>query len=150
MRSVDVTMVGPASSPEEYEDRWVLGYRDMLVSNVIVGERLTLMLNSRACLVLAGPAWLSCGSIRNDSSPRIQLIAPRWDAAEVLQLQGDKVLSAVAFKTGALRVVFSGGMHLNCKAHESSRAWETIGPGEWKFAALPATAEYPRLEVVRE
>lgn len=54
-----------------------------------------------------------------------------------LALFGAKVLSAVAFKTGSLRLVFGNGPHLTCRAGPSFETWQVTGPGGWRFASTP-------------
>ncbi|MEU7606230.1 DUF6188 family protein [Streptomyces sp. NPDC041003] len=59
------------------------------------------------------------------------------DVAAALPLFGAKVLSAVAFKYGGLRVVFDSGTHLNCAPDDSFEAWQITGPRGWRFVSLP-------------
>ena len=84
---------------QELEDRWWLGWRGLRIDRVErAGEGTAIFLGDRSQLVL--------------------------DRPESSRLVGDRVLSAVAFKSGALRVVLSSGRHLSA---EPSQAWKAIG-----------------------
>jgi hypothetical protein len=122
--------------PVEYEDRWLLGYRDLSVTEICITQRLSLVLDTAATIVLAAPVWLSEGSIRNSDSPRTELVAARQDVAGILRLYGGRILSSVAFKSGSLRLVFDSGLHLNCQSDASVDAWLAIGPGQWRVTSL--------------
>jgi hypothetical protein len=52
---------------------------------------------------------------------------PERVSSLVLALLHTEVLSAVAFKSGALRIVFSNPMHLNVRPDQKYEAW-TDGP----------------------
>jgi Family of unknown function (DUF6188) len=58
----------------------------------------------------------------------------RQDVAAALVLFGATALSSVAFKTGALRLVFSNGWHLIVKPDPRDEAWCATGPGDLRFA----------------
>jgi hypothetical protein len=57
--------------------------------------------------------------------------------ATALGLFGAKVLSAVAFKTGSLRLVFGNGFHLNSRADPDFEAWEVLGPEGRRIIPMP-------------
>ncbi|MER5916078.1 DUF6188 family protein [Streptomyces sp. NPDC001982] len=46
-------------------------------------------------------------------------------------------MSAVAFKSGTLRLVFDSGMHLTCSADTSFEPWRIAGPRGRRFVSLP-------------
>ncbi|WP_406300521.1 DUF6188 family protein [Embleya sp. NBC_00888] len=71
------------------------------------------------------------------TNPGLRLTPESQDVAAALPLFGAKVLSAVAFKSAALRMVFDSGTHLNCPSDASSEAWRITGPGGWRFVSLP-------------
>jgi hypothetical protein len=58
------------------------------------------------------------------------------DVAAVLPVFGAKVLSAVAFKSGTLRLMFDNGMQLRCAADPPVEAWQITGP-RWRCVSLP-------------
>ncbi|MEU9086239.1 DUF6188 family protein [Streptomyces sp. NPDC048357] len=121
--------------PSEHEDRWVLNLRGMGVARICIDFQLTLTLDTGWEVVLEAPAQLSDGSLL--TNPGLPLTPESQDVAAALPLFGTKVLSAVAFKSGALRIVFDSGMHLNCSADPSLEAWQISGPQGWRFVSLP-------------
>ncbi len=121
--------------PVEHGDRWVLSLRGLSVVKISIDFRLTLDLEEEWEIVLEAPAQLSTGSLR--ANPGLPLTPEAQDVAAALPLFGAKVLSAVAFKSGGLRMVFNSGVHLNCSADASFEAWQITGPGGWRFVSLP-------------
>lgn len=120
----------------EHEDRWILGLRGLAVTKISVDYQLSLLLGSVSWVVLEGPCGLSQGSAGKDH-PQEMLDPGRQDIAAALALFGAKVMSAVAFKTGSLLLVFDNGLHLNCRSDPSFEAWQMTGPGGWRFVSLP-------------
>ncbi|WP_369691375.1 DUF6188 family protein [Streptomyces sp. DI166] len=53
----------------------------------------------------------------------------------ISELTGATILSAVAFKSGSLRLVFDNGLHLTCCADTTS--CQVTGPSGWRFVAGP-------------
>ncbi|WP_331772765.1 DUF6188 family protein [Embleya sp. NBC_00888] len=127
--------MNPEAEPVEHEDRWVLGLRGLSVVGIRIDLRPTLVLDAGWEVVPAAPTRLSTGSLRTD--PGLPLTPESQDVAAALPLFGAKVLSAVAFKSGALRMVFDSGTHLTCPSHASFAAWQITGPGGWRFVSLP-------------
>ncbi|WP_328725629.1 DUF6188 family protein [Streptomyces sp. NBC_00259] len=121
--------------PFEHEDRWVLNLRGLSVARVCIDFRLTLALDAGWEVVLEAPARLSAGSLH--TSPGLPLTPGCQDVAAALPLFGAKVLSAVAFKSGVLRMVFDSGTHVTCSADTSFEAWQITGPRGWRFVSLP-------------
>lgn len=120
----------------EHEDRWILGLRGLTVTKISVDYQLSFLLESDAWVVLEGPCRLAQGSAAGDV-PQEMLDPQRQDVAAALALFGAKVMSAVAFKTGSLRLVFDNGLHLNCRADPSFEAWQVTGPGGWRLVSMP-------------
>jgi Family of unknown function (DUF6188) len=129
--------VSAPAVPIEHGDRWILNLRDLRVTRISIDFRLTLTLDVGWEVVLEGPALLSDGSVHTDPDPGMRLTPRAQDVAAALQLFGAGILSAVAFKTGSLRVVFDTGAHLNCPVDPSYEAWQIIGPRGWRFTSLP-------------
>ncbi|MFZ3498629.1 DUF6188 family protein [Streptomyces sp. 5.8] len=121
--------------PVEDDDRWILNLRGLPVTKIVVDFRLTLVLDSAWEVTLEGPVSLSHGSIR--TNPPSVLDPQTQDVAAALALFGADIRSAVAFKSGALRLVFGTGTHLNCPADPSYEAWHIAGPDGWRFVSLP-------------
>jgi hypothetical protein len=125
------------SWPVEHEDRWLLKYRDLVVTKISIDYRLSLQLGPDAEVVIETPAWVSKGSIANPASPRTWIVPEAQDVTAALPLFGAKVVSAVAFKSGGLRLVFDSGLHVNCRPDPAFEAWQATGPGQWRFISLP-------------
>ncbi|GHH28684.1 hypothetical protein GCM10018780_85620 [Streptomyces lanatus] len=123
------------ASPVEHEDRWTLNLRGMSVTKISVDFRLVLALDSDWEVALEAPANLSHGTAH--ANPSVLLNPESQDVAAALTLFGAKVLSAVAFKSGTLRLVFDTGHHLTCSSDPSFEAWQVTGPAGWRFASLP-------------
>lgn len=121
--------------PVEHEDRWILNLHGLPVTRIVVDFRLTLVLGFAWEITLETPVSLSHGSVRTD--PPLALRPETQDVAAALTLFGAVIRSAVAFKSGALRLVFDTGLHLDCLADPSFEAWQVAGPEEWRFVSLP-------------
>ncbi|MFE3108887.1 DUF6188 family protein [Kitasatospora indigofera] len=119
----------------EHEDRWIMNLRGLAVTEISVGHQLSLRLGSDARVVLGCPFELTQGV--GDDRQHVFLDPGRQDVAAALGLFEAKVLSAVAFKAGSLRLVFDNGCHLNSRADPSFEAWEVLGPGGWRVISMP-------------
>lgn len=120
----------------EREDRWIMGLRGLEVTRISVDYQLSLLLGSDAWVVLEGRCRLSQGPAAGDG-PQEMLDPGQQDVAAALALFGARVVSAVAFKAGSLRMVFDNGLHLGCEADPSFEAWQVTGPGDWRCVSLP-------------
>lgn len=100
-------------------------------------HRLLILLGSDIELVLRAPVRLSTGPMRAPDAVVVELFPAQQDVARVLQLYGAKVVSAVAFKSGALRIVFDNAMHLYCPPDPVCEAWHCGRVGQWACASLP-------------
>lgn len=127
--------VSTEASPVEHEDRWILNLRGMKVTKISVDSRLMLALDADWEIALETPVNLSHGTVHANAS--VLLNPESQDVAAALALFGAKVLSAVAFKSGTLRVTFDTGHHLNCSSDPSFEAWQVTGPAGWHFVSLP-------------
>ncbi|MFJ4845644.1 MULTISPECIES: DUF6188 family protein [unclassified Streptomyces] len=127
--------VSTEESPVEHQDRWILNLRGMSVTKISVDVRLVLALDSGWEVAMEAPVKLSHGTAH--ANPSVLLNPESQDVAASLALFGAKVLSAVAFKTGTLRLVFDTGHHLTCSSDPSFEAWQVTGPSGWCFASLP-------------
>ncbi|MET7983481.1 DUF6188 family protein [Streptomyces sp. NPDC005281] len=122
-------------SPVEHEDRWILNLRGLSVTRISVDFRLVLTLGSHWEVALEAPVDLSHGTAH--ANPSVLLNPESQDVAAALALFGAKVLSAIAFKSGTLRLVLDTGHHLTCSSDPSFEAWQVTGPGGWRFVSLP-------------
>ncbi|WP_371600927.1 DUF6188 family protein [Streptomyces sp. NBC_00564] len=123
------------AEPVEHDDRWILNLRGRGVAGITVDYRLTLALDEGWEVVLETPARLSSGPAH--TNPGVLLVPETQDVAAALPLFGTKVVSAVAFKSGTLRMVFEDGTHLTCPTDAAFEAWQITGPGGWRFVSLP-------------
>ncbi|MFC9332065.1 DUF6188 family protein [Kitasatospora sp. NPDC057015] len=121
------------TNPVEHPDRWILNLRGRRVAKVALDPHLELSLGSGWDVVLESRAVLSHGSAL--TNPSIPLTPTSRNIAA--QLLGTSVLSAIAFKSGALRMVFDAGLHLNCSDGPAGAAWEITGPQGWCFTSMP-------------
>lgn len=85
--------------------------------------------------MLEVPARLS--SAPAHTNPDVLLVPETQDVAAALPLFGMKVVSAVACKSGTLRMVFEDGTHLTCPTDVAFEAWQITGPEGWRFVSLP-------------
>ncbi|MFJ8743244.1 DUF6188 family protein [Embleya sp. NPDC127516] len=121
------------TNPVEYPDRWILNLRGRRVAKVALEPHPAVSLDSEWEVVLKCPALLSHGSAL--TNPGLPLTPTSRSIAS--QLLATSVLSAVAFKSGALRMVFDAGLHLKCPAGSAEAAWEITGPQGWCFTSMP-------------
>ncbi|THA30664.1 DUF6188 family protein [Streptomyces sp. A1547] len=112
-------MRGTEAGPDEHEDRWILNLRGRGVAGIAVDHRLTPALGEEWKVALEVPARLSSGPAH--TSPGVLLVPETQDVAPVLPLFGTKVVSAVAFKSGTLRMVFGDGTHLRVRLMRISK-----------------------------
>lgn len=116
---------------EELEDRWILELRGSSVVSVSEDsghQGLVLVLDCGARLAVKGPACLTYGPA---SAPgAVPLSGEEWQT-----LVGATVVSAIAFKSGALRTVFSTGHHLNARGESPGLAVRVQKPDvfDWSY-----------------
>ncbi|MGX1128085.1 hypothetical protein RKD49_000275 [Streptomyces glaucescens] len=127
--------MSPEQSPVEREDRWILNLRGMSVIKISVDFRLVLVLDSDWEAAFEAPVSLSHGTVH--AEPSVLLKPESQDVAAALVLFRANVRSAVAFKSGTLRLVFDTGHQLICSSDPSFEAWQVTGPAGWRFASLP-------------
>jgi hypothetical protein len=121
----------------ELEDRWLLPYRGMRVIQIRVSYQFTLVLDSGAQVDVETEAVLTKGQLYAPDVVTPHIVPERQEVASALSLFGATVLSSVAFKSGALRLVFDTGMHLNVTPHPEYEAWGAHGPGSLVLICQP-------------
>ncbi|MFI7368413.1 DUF6188 family protein [Streptomyces sp. NPDC050149] len=113
-------------------DRWVLrGLRStpvLAVTGAPDGSRLDLTLGAGTRLVVVGPVRITHG-------PATAPEPVDLPAGETDTLIGATVLSAVAFRSGSLRLVFSTGHHLNVRGADPGVRAELCRPGEFTWVS---------------
>ncbi|MFE0511067.1 DUF6188 family protein [Streptomyces sp. NPDC058964] len=121
--------------PVEHVDRWNLSLQGMPVTRISTEIRLVLSLHSDWEIAVEAPVRLSHGPVH--VGPSVLLNPETESIAPALELLGARVLSAVAFKSGTLRLVFDTGHHLTCSPDPSFEAWQVMGPAGWRIVSLP-------------
>ena len=114
-----------ANEATELSDRWILPLRGSRVTQIGWGDSVRFQLEppgevtvGPGALFTEGPAMTTGG----DAKTLGQL-----GHDEVEKSRGAQILSAVAFKNGALRVVLDNGWHLNVRAEPFVPASVTAG-----------------------
>ena len=111
----------------EGEDRWWLGWRGLRVRQVEAsGQGSIVHIGERSELTLPAQGFTLRSASHADD-------APTEADAVTADLAGDTVLSCVAFKTGALRVVFQSGLRLDIQG----QAWSAVGESGRSWVSLP-------------
>lgn len=112
-----------------------MNLRGLTVVEIGISYQLSLHLDTEARVVLGCPFKLT--QVVDDGRQDVILDPGRQDVTAAIGLFGAKVLSAVASKTGSMRLVFDNGWHLNSRADPSFEAWEVQGPGGWRIISMP-------------
>jgi hypothetical protein len=120
----------------ELSDRWLLPYRGLNVSQITVDYALTFLLEGQASIVIEGDATLADRPGRAPGAQTVELHPGRQDVAAALSLFGATVNSAVAFKTGTLRLVLDH-FQLTVRADPHYEAWNVVGPGGMRLVCMP-------------
>ncbi|MER5640388.1 DUF6188 family protein [Kitasatospora sp. NPDC002227] len=107
----------------EREDHWVLGLHGLTVTRVSVDHCLGLTLDQDWLITVGTPAELL-----PPSGPARRLDPRTQDVAPALALFGSEVRSAVAAKSGTLRLEFTDGTVLTCPSDPGHEAWQVNGP----------------------
>ncbi len=120
----------------ERDDRWVLPFRGLLVTQVQVDHAFGLVLDDKGAVRVEGAAtlgWVSVGA----KPETVELRPENHDVAAGLVLLGTTVLSSVAFKSGGLRIVFDDGHVLTVAADPQHEAWTVTGPNGMLIVSVP-------------
>jgi len=133
---------GGFSTPEqagaiERADRWSLPYQDLRVSQIRLDAQLTLVLDETGELTVSCPALLVPHPARDARPTPIRIAPHRQEVAGALELFGARVVAAVAFKDGRLRLLFDGGTQLHVPPDSWYEAWSAVGPGSLRAVCLP-------------
>ncbi|MCP3799112.1 DUF6188 family protein [Allokutzneria sp. A3M-2-11 16] len=113
------------------DDRWVLPYRGMEVTQIRVDHTLTFVLSGDAVIVVEGEAELS-----TPDGP-VRLRPERQKVAEALALVGTKLTWEIIFKNGVLHLGFDNGYHLTVEPDARHEAWSATGPGKLRVVCTP-------------
>ncbi|MGW8780513.1 DUF6188 family protein [Streptomyces sp. NPDC055796] len=116
---------------EDLGDRWLVGLRGIPTLAVRRTEAaLSVTFADEVVLTVAGPALLTEGPVTAPGAAAVT--GDGWG-----RLVGAIVLSAVAFKSGALRLVFSTGHHLNVGGAEPGTEASLRKPGVFRWSCRP-------------
>jgi hypothetical protein len=124
---------------QELEDRWWLGLCDAVVETVQLAEfNVVIAFGCGAALTIESPASLGDSSSQSQT-PAISINGDGTISASeaLMSLQGQRVVSGVGFKTGALRIGFDSGTFLTVPSDEASEAWQLTGPSGRLWVSLP-------------
>jgi hypothetical protein len=95
---------------QELEDRWILPLRGHTVTRIEPGAQTVFVLDSGVRIIVGEHAYFTDGPLGVTETVRPELA--ELDPDEVRKSIGTHVVSAVAFKSGALRIVLKDGRHL--------------------------------------
>ncbi|MCX4962402.1 DUF6188 family protein [Streptomyces virginiae] len=114
---------------EDLGDRWRIGLRGSPVLAVSRTEAaLSVTFAGEVVLTVAGPVLLTDGP---ETAPGAVAVAgEEWG-----RLVGATVLSAIVFKYGSLRLVFSTGHHLNVRGSEPGMEASLRQPGVFRWSS---------------
>jgi hypothetical protein len=127
-------------SLHELDDRYLLPYGRRAVTQVRIDHALTLLVEGGASVTIAQAASLITGSTDGGGGGGgdvHELVPDRQQVEPALALFGLHVLSAVAFRSGALLVEFEGGARLDVPSDGAYEAWNASGPGPILVVAQP-------------
>ncbi|MFJ6759509.1 MULTISPECIES: DUF6188 family protein [unclassified Streptomyces] len=113
---------------EDLGDRWRIGLRGSPVLAVSRTEAaLSVTFAGQVVLTVAGPALLTDGPATAPGA--VAVAGEEWG-----RLGGAVVLSAIVFKSGSLRLVFSTGHHLNVRGAEPGMEASLRKPGVFRWS----------------
>jgi hypothetical protein len=108
----------------------------LTVAQVAVDFKFGLVLGDEARVSIASTAKLGWAA-RGLKPDTVELHPEHQDVAPGLALFNTSVLSAVAFKSGGLRLVFGGGRLLSVAPESTHEAWRVDGPRGLLIACMP-------------
>jgi len=133
---------GAFSTPEqagaiERPDRWSLPYQELRVTQIRLDAQLTLVLDEAGEITVSCPGLLIPHPTRSGWPAPVRIAPHRQEVAGALDLFGARVVAAVAFKDGRLRLLFDGGTQLHVPPDTWYEAWSAAGPGTLRAVCLP-------------
>ena len=120
----------------ELPDRWLLPHRGLKITQITVDYTLTFSLEGHATIVIESDATLADRPGRAPGIRTVELHPARQDVGSALALFGATVNSAVAFKTGTLRLILDH-FQLTVRADPHYEAWNVVGPGDMRLVCMP-------------
>jgi hypothetical protein len=119
----------------EQDDRWVLPFNGLTVTQIQVDFAFGLTFDDVGTVRIGSRATLVWD--RANGAAAVDMDPGRQDVAAGLALFNSEVLSAHAFKSGGLRIVFVGGRLLRVDPDPRYEAWTATGPGGMLVVSLP-------------
>jgi hypothetical protein len=121
----------------ERSDRWSLPYQDLRVTQLRLDAQLTIVLDEATEITISCPCTLIRGPTAPGGPAVIRIAPHQQEVAGALELFGARVMAAVAFKDGRLRLLFDGGTQLHVPPDSWYEAWSAVGPGSLRAVCLP-------------
>ena len=120
----------------ELDDRWLLPFRGLAVTRVVVDFQFGLVLDAGCTVSIGGLGTLSWTS-EGRTPGTAELRPASQEVAAGLTLFGARVMSAVAFKSGVLRLAFSSGCLLRVTPDPVFEAWTATAPDGLLVVCMP-------------
>ncbi len=118
----------------ERDDRWILPFRGLTVTQVEADSAFGLVLDDEGAVRISSTATL--GWVNVMAKPETHEISPAKPEVAA-GLVGATVLSAVAFKSGRLRIGFDDGNLLKVAVDPQCEGWTATGPNGMLVVSLP-------------
>jgi hypothetical protein len=124
---------------QELDDRWWLGLRTRRLESVCAYEFATVLRFEEGSVLTVDTA----ATVRTATgvSATMAVLPPQEGTVSIsdalVALTGQQVRSSVAFKTGALRIVFESGAVLTVPHGEKYEAWQLTGRSGRTWTSLP-------------
>jgi hypothetical protein len=116
---------------EELDDRWILGLRGSRIEAISRDMGLTMYLDTGAEITVSGSAVVSKGAIGSNTTA---VYITDVSDEQLRRLVGASILSAIAFKSGTLRVVLSTGQHINTRSSDREVTAKVRQPGRFEWS----------------
>jgi hypothetical protein len=95
----------------ELEDRWILPLRGAAIARIEPGEQTVFVLESDVRIIVGEHAYFTEGPVTGPEVDKTEL--GQIDRGLLQSSIGARIVSAIGFKSGALRIVLDNGRHLN-------------------------------------
>lgn len=125
---------------QELDDRWLLGLRAKALQSVDAQEFMVVLnFGGGSALTIESAANLRPASEPGTETPAVTLSEDGTVSVSdaLVSLIGQRLVSSVGFKTGALRLVFESGALLTVPEGEQYEAWQLNGPSGRLWVSLP-------------
>lgn len=110
----------------ELDDRWILPLRGDAITRIEAGEQTVFVLDSDVRVIVGEHAYFTEGPVTGPEVDKTEL--GQVDRGLLQNSVGARVVSAIGFKSGALRIVLDNGWHLNVgRAQPLTRAAVVAG-----------------------